>query len=108
MTHSRRRMAYKLGSDKLEKARPGTIKAALGRDEDAKLSKDMQRLYEKLLPSSESEQRRRSFVQKLENLLNTEWPGHDIRVHVFGSSGNMLCTDESDGRQCAPLMMEPT
>jgi len=96
-------MAYKLGTDKLEKAKPGTIKTALSKDEDAKLSRDMQRLYEKLLPSSECEERRRTFVKKLEKLLNTEWPGHDIRVHVFGSSGNMLCTDESDGRHAEPL-----
>lgn len=100
MTHSKRRMAYKLGTDKLEKAKPGTIKTALSKDEDAKLSRDMQRLYEKLLPSSECEERRRTFVKKLEKLLNTEWPGHDIRVHVFGSSGNMLCTDESDVDIC--------
>ena len=29
--------------------------------------------------------------------LNERWPGYDIRVHVFGSSGNLLCTSDSDG-----------
>lgn len=97
MAHSRRRMPYKLGSDKLEQLKPSSIKARLTADEERKVTRDMEKLYAQLLPTEESEAKRQRFVQKLENLLNTEWPGHDIKVHVFGSSGNLLCTDESDG-----------
>lgn len=90
-------MPYKLGSDKLEQLKPSSIKARLTADEERKVTRDMEKLYAQLLPTEESEAKRQRFVQKLENLLNTEWPGHDIKVHVFGSSGNLLCTDESDG-----------
>lgn len=97
MAHFKRRMPYKLGCERLEPAKPGSVKTRLNPEEDQKLSKDMEKLYDQLVPTPESEARRRKLIKKLENLLNTEWPGHDIRVHVFGSSGNMLCTDESDG-----------
>jgi DNA polymerase sigma len=90
-------MAYSIGSDKLEKIKSSNIKAKLTRDDERKLTGDMRELYDRLLPSAESDAKRKKFVQKLEKLLNDEWPGHDIRVHMFGSSGNLLCTDESDG-----------
>jgi hypothetical protein len=97
MAHSRRRMPYSIGSDKLEKAKPTDVKPKLTADEERTLTGDMRELYSRLLPTPESKSRRRKFVQKLERLLNDEWPGHQIRVHMFGSSGNLLCTDESDG-----------
>jgi hypothetical protein len=98
MAHFRRRMPYKLGSDKLEKVKTSTIKEQLTPEEDKRLTAEMRELYERdLLPSNESTSRRQKFVQKLKDLLNKEWPGHNIDVHMFGSSGNMLCTDESDG-----------
>lgn len=90
-------MPYSLGSDKLDQPKQSSIKAKLSPEEDKKLTADMEKLYAELLPTDESEAKRQRFVQKLEHLLNTEWPGHDIKVHVFGSSGNLLCTDESDG-----------
>lgn len=90
-------MAYKIGTDKLEKVQAKDIKPKLTEEEEQKLTGDMEDLYRRLLPTPESEAKREKFVQKLEKLLNDEWPGHDIRVHVFGSSGNLLCTDESDG-----------
>ena len=65
--------------------------------EENRLSGDMRELYDRILPSSESENRRATFVRKLENILNAQWPGSSIKVHVFGSSGNMLCTSDSDG-----------
>ena len=66
--------------------------------EEEKLSGDMRELYDRILPSDESDQRRAKFVQKLERILNQQWADSDIQVHVFGSSGNMLCTSDSDGR----------
>lgn len=67
--------------------------------EEEKLSGDMRELYGRLLPSGESDQRRAKFVQKLEQILNQQWTGSEIKVHVFGSSGNMLCTSDSDGEE---------
>jgi DNA polymerase sigma len=89
-------MPYDIGDAKLEKAK-GQLKKKLSLDEEKRLTQAMRELYQGLLPS-ESEDRRARFVQKLEKLLNNEWPGNDIRVHVFGSSGNKLCTIDSDGK----------
>lgn len=97
MAFSRRRVPYSIGGDKLERA-TSMPKKYLNPQEEEKLSGDMRELYDRLLPSTESEERRLKFVLKLESLLNKQWPGNDIKVHVFGSSGNMLCTSDSDGR----------
>lgn len=97
MAHTKRRMPYSIGSDKLDKLNPADVKSKLSEDEERKLTTDMRELYDRLLPTPQSDDRRRMLVEKLEKLFNTEWPGHNIRVHVFGSSGNLLCTDESDG-----------
>jgi len=97
MAHTKRRIPYSIGSERLEKLSASSIKSKLSEDEERTLSTDMRELYDRLLPTADSENRRRKLVQKLEKLFNEEWPGHDIKVHVFGSSGNLLCTDESDG-----------
>lgn len=76
-------------------------KAVLDEHEDQKLSGDMRELYDRILPSEESENRRRLLVKKLETILRDEWPGNEFQVHVFGSSGNLLCTNESDGTDVA-------
>lgn len=90
-------MPYNLGTDKLDNLSSAKIKSKLTKDEERTLSTDMRELYDRLLPSPASEARREELVQKLEKSFNDEWPGHNIRVHVFGSSGNLLCTDDSDG-----------
>lgn len=96
MAHSRRRIPYSVGGEELE--RPSSMpKKYLNPAEEGKLSGDMRELYDRLLPTKDSDDRRAKFVRKLERILNEKWPGNDIRVHVFGSSGNMLCTNESDG-----------
>ena len=96
MAYSRRRIPYSLGGDKLE--RPSIMpKKYLDPNEEDKLSGDMRELYNRILPSPESEERRQIFTEKLEKILNEQWPGNDIKVHVFGSSGNLLCTSDSDG-----------
>ena len=95
--HTKRRMPYSIGSDRLEKQNAATIKSNLSEDEERTLSTDMRDLYDRLLPTQQSEARRKELITKLERLFNEEWPGHTIKVHVFGSSGNLLCTDESDG-----------
>lgn len=96
MAHSRRRIPYSVGGEQLE--RPSSMpKKYLNPVEEEKLSGDMRELYDRILPTRGSDERRTKFVQKLERILNEKWPGNDIKVHVFGSSGNMLCTNESDG-----------
>jgi DNA polymerase sigma len=90
-------MNYNIGTDRLEKVDPEKIKSQLSEDEDQKLTREMRELYDRLLPTSESEKNRLKLVRKLEKIFNDEWPGHDIQVHLFGSSGNLLCSDDSDG-----------
>ena len=93
---ARRRFLYNIGSDLLEKAEQEP-KKVLEPEEDDKLSEDMRGMYDRLQPSSESERGRQDLVKKLEGILGAEWPGTDFRVHVFGSSGNRLFTNDSDG-----------
>ncbi|KAI9250474.1 hypothetical protein BDA99DRAFT_563989 [Phascolomyces articulosus] len=64
------------------------------------LSVEMLSLFEELLPTRESYERRMGLVRKIERLLNTEWPNKDIRVHLFGSSVNDLGTSQSDVDLC--------
>jgi len=90
-------MPYSIGTDKLEKVDPEKIKSNLSGEDERKLTSDIRELYARLLPTQEIEIKRKKLVHKLEQLFNEEWPGHDIRVHLFGSSGNLLCSDDSDG-----------
>lgn len=96
MAFFRRRMPYSLGGDLLPEEKVG-LKERLEPEEEEKLNREMGELYDRLLPSAESDDRRRQLVQKLEKLFNKQWPGNDIKVHVFGSSGNKLCSSDSDG-----------
>jgi DNA polymerase sigma len=72
-------------------------KKTLDPHEDDKLSGDMRELYDRLQPTEENTKRRKRFVNKLQDILETEFPGEKFKVDVFGSSGNMLYTSESDG-----------
>ncbi|KAI1460160.1 hypothetical protein F4805DRAFT_17509 [Annulohypoxylon moriforme] len=96
----RRRIPYSIGSDMLEKTELQGIKSKLSEDDERKLTTDMRELYDRLQPTEKVEVKRGMLVQKLEKLLNDAWPGHDIRVHLFGSSGNLLCSDDSDVDIC--------
>ena len=97
MAHTKRRMPYSIGSERLEKLAAPDVKSKLSEDEERKLSTDMRELYDRLLPTADVENKKEKLVRKLEKLFNNEWPGHDIQVHMFGSTGNLLCTDTSDG-----------
>jgi DNA polymerase sigma len=90
-------MPYSIGSERLEKLDAADVKSKLSEDEERKLSTDMRELYDRLLPTADVENKKEKLVRKLEKLFNNEWPGHDIQVHMFGSTGNLLCTDTSDG-----------
>ncbi|KAF2456420.1 hypothetical protein BDY21DRAFT_50143 [Lineolata rhizophorae] len=101
----RRRMRYDIGADILPKAEKEPKKTLEPHEAD-KLSGDMRELYDRLLPSDDSQQRRKKLVEKLHRVLITEWPGNEFKVHVFGSSGNMLCTSESDVDVCIQTPMK--
>ncbi|KAF3907777.1 hypothetical protein ABW21_db0200670 [Orbilia brochopaga] len=94
----RRRIPYSIGSDPLSDEKPP--KDSLSKEDDQKLTADMEKLYADLLPSDESNERRRKFLAKLEKLLNDEWPGHEIKVYPFGSTENKLCSTDSDVDVC--------
>ena len=97
MAFYRRRIPYSLGGDKLETS-DVKVKRKLDSTNEQKLNEDITRLYESILPTVEDDDRRAKFVAKLERILNDRWPGNEIKVHVFGSSGNLLATKDSDGR----------
>lgn len=84
-------------SDVLDQAKEEP-KKALDPHEDDKLSGDMRELYDRLQPSVENTRKRDHFVQKVKHILDMEFPGNLFTVHVFGSSGNMLYTTDSDGK----------
>ena len=86
---------YSIGCEYLPHQTPEKLR--LSETEDIKLTNDMKVLFDRLLPTPESNERRRRLVTKLEQLLNQIWPGHNFRVTAFGSSENKLCTTESDG-----------
>ncbi|KKK25056.1 PAP/25A associated domain family [Aspergillus ochraceoroseus] len=99
MSFFRRRMPYSLGADLLPEQKEG-LKPRLEPEEERKLTTEMLEVYDKLLPSAESDDRRRQLVRKLEKLFRDQWPGCDIKVNVFGSSGNKLCSSDSDVDIC--------
>ncbi|CAG8422013.1 unnamed protein product [Penicillium salamii] len=99
MAYFRRRIPYSLGADVLPEEKEG-LKEQLDPKEEKKLSADIMDLYDRLLPSAESDDRRRQLVRKLEKLFNDQWPGHDIKANIFGSSGNKLCSSDSDVDIC--------
>lgn len=95
--YRKRRIPYKDGGNEPLPRPEKEPKRSLEPDEDDRLSGDMRELYDRLLPSVESEERRVRLVQKLQKILDVRWPNNDITVNVFGSSGNLLSSDDSDG-----------
>jgi DNA polymerase sigma len=91
----KRRMQYNIGDAPLDTA-PG-MKDTLTNLQDTKLTAELTELYQRLLPTPDSERRRALFIAKIESILHKEWPGTQFKAHVFGSSGNMLYTSDSDG-----------
>jgi hypothetical protein len=97
----RRRVLYH-SSDILDEVKED-LKATLDPHEDHKLSGDMRELYDRLQPTQENTAVRNRFMDKVQHILETEFPGNEFKVSIFGSSGNMLWTAESDGNRDAPL-----
>lgn len=99
MARARRRVPYAEGPDRLDPD-PAKAKKELGKEQEEKLSKKIQDLYHRLLPTPESETRRQRLVEKLEKILRGRWPKSAIKVNVFGSTGNNLGTSDSDVDIC--------
>lgn len=76
------------------------LKTRLTHAEDERLTQDMQKLFDELQPTPESEQRRARFINKLDKILCERWPTSSITVNVFGSTGNNLGTSDSDVDIC--------
>jgi hypothetical protein len=95
LANIRRRMPYSLGIEKLGSEKPKLER--LSTEQGEKLTLDMEQLFERLKPKEGTGERRRAFLEKLEGLLNREWPGHGIKVHAFGSTENHLSMSDSDG-----------
>ncbi|KAG0265449.1 hypothetical protein BG011_004669 [Mortierella polycephala] len=72
----------------------------LPHESEAKLSMEMVDLFEDLLPTQESHERRTVLISKIEKILRTEWPEQDIQAHPFGSTVNDLGTSSSDVDIC--------
>ncbi|KAK3634032.1 hypothetical protein LTR56_015500 [Elasticomyces elasticus] len=96
----RRRIPYAEGGEHELGPPKKEPKKSLAPHEEKKLSYDMRELYDRLLPSDESEIRRAQLIQKLKKMMKDEWPGNDIQVNVFGSSGNLLSSSDSDVDIC--------
>ena len=86
-------------SDEILESAKEEPKKTLDPNEEDKLSGDMRELYDRLQPNQHDTDIRDKFVKKVHRILETEFPGTEFKVHVFGSSGNMLWTAESDGME---------
>ncbi|CAG8842245.1 22656_t:CDS:2, partial [Gigaspora margarita] len=75
-------------------------KRQIDQDNELILSAKMWMLYKTLLPSKKNNENRDRLVMKIEEILSNEWPGHEINVHLFGSSVNLLGTSASDVDLC--------
>jgi DNA polymerase sigma len=98
-------MPYSIGSDKLEPATE-PIKRALEPQAEQQLTSSLQTLFLQLLPSDDSENRRKLLVEKIQRILTTRWPNAHINVQVFGSTGSRLSTTDSDVDICISTTMK--
>ncbi|KAI8875689.1 hypothetical protein K501DRAFT_263396, partial [Backusella circina FSU 941] len=76
------------------------IPLRLERQEEDDLSIFMMELYQDLLPSKDSHQKRIQLTKKIEQILHNEWPDYNMQVCIFGSSVNNLGTSNSDVDLC--------
>ncbi|CAG8510198.1 5531_t:CDS:2 [Gigaspora margarita] len=74
-------------------------KQLINQNFECALSKEMWKLYEKLLPKSIDEEKRKNFVKKIERSLNYEWPNFEIKVNMFG-----IQNDEKFSPSIAPVI----
>lgn len=83
-----------------EQRRLQDVPIMLSPEREGRLTMEMYSLFETILPTEESHQRRTRLISKIEEIVETEWPGQDIRVLPFGSTINDLGTNTSDVDIC--------
>ncbi|KAG0256271.1 hypothetical protein BGZ95_005543 [Linnemannia exigua] len=83
-----------------EQRRQQDVPIMLAPEREGRLTMEMYSLFETILPTEESHQRRTRLISKIEEIVETEWPGQDIRVLPFGSTINDLGTNTSDVDIC--------
>ncbi|KAF9934224.1 hypothetical protein FBU30_002917 [Linnemannia zychae] len=64
------------------------------------VSDGIMNLYQKLVPSQDYMIRRTKLVQRLQGILNSGFPGQDLRLEVFGSYASGLGSESSDADLC--------
>ncbi|KAF9935427.1 hypothetical protein FBU30_000025 [Linnemannia zychae] len=87
-------------SSSSEQRRHQDVPILLSPEREGRLTMEMYSLFETILPTEESHQRRTRLISKIEKIIETEWPGQDIRVLPFGSTINDLGTNTSDVDIC--------
>ncbi|KAF9332961.1 hypothetical protein BGZ91_011491 [Linnemannia elongata] len=83
-----------------EQRRLQEVPIMMSPEREGRLTMEMYSLFETILPTEESHQRRTRLISKIEEIVETEWPGQDIRVLPFGSTINDLGTNTSDVDIC--------
>ncbi|KAI8824346.1 uncharacterized protein EV422DRAFT_565042 [Fimicolochytrium jonesii] len=79
---------------------PDQVPHELDEETEMLLTLEINALAASLTPSQESYQLRSLFIEKLQRILDLEWPGKEIKAHVFGSTVNGLGTRTSDVDVC--------
>ncbi|KAJ3160835.1 hypothetical protein HDU86_008195 [Geranomyces michiganensis] len=69
-------------------------------DSEMQLTMEINTLSNSLALSKDSYKLRMQFVDKVQRILDIEWPGRGIKAHVFGSTVNGLGTQTSDVDLC--------
>ncbi|KAJ3324871.1 hypothetical protein HDU93_002706, partial [Gonapodya sp. JEL0774] len=90
--------------DPLLPAPPTEAPAVLDKEAESRLTEEIEKVFSSLLPTRDSIRRRISFRDKLQRLVDEEWPERGGAVELFGSSTNGLGTHSSDVDVC--LLMD--
>ncbi|CAG8433769.1 11086_t:CDS:2 [Ambispora gerdemannii] len=104
--HKHNNQSHKYGNDNGLKIHTSLAKVnqskpiMLSQQSEDTLSVDMLALYEELLPTAESIRRKEIFTNKIQLILNSEFPEYGIEVHAFGSFKNDLGSSDSDVDLC--------
>ncbi|KAG0054135.1 hypothetical protein BGZ83_011922 [Gryganskiella cystojenkinii] len=65
-----------------------------------KISVAMTTLYQKLLPGPDYISKRSTLIRKIQSILNSTFPGAELKVEVFGSYASGLGSQSSDADLC--------
>ncbi|KAJ3188157.1 hypothetical protein HDU85_005307 [Gaertneriomyces sp. JEL0708] len=82
---------------------PSDISQRLPAEIDKQINLEMEELSKSLRPPPEMDEHRSRFVEKLQRILDIEWPDRHVTAHMFGSSKNGLGTIYSDVDVCLTM-----